>query len=208
MVEAASEAHISLYLSPVERAKLESYYESEFKRLGDEVKAKKQLWEEARQKNVDLSKQLTEQKIKVVNLQRMMARAGRNDNTSTDSEINTQFLVLRSNILQMVKNHLSYHTKKPHSTSSPEQGELWLRRTVAGALYKKFFSREAMPFGFNDQLLEKSPMRLFEETLRRSRCDGMSPLQAPATFHMGTNYNNRFSNQRVACCDRKGLQAS
>jgi len=107
----------------------------------------------------------------VMNLQRMMARAGRNDNTSTDSDVSAQFLVLRSNILQMVKNHLSYHTKKPHSALSPEQGELWLRRTVAVALYKKFFSREAMPFGFNDHLLDKNPMRLFEESLRRSRCD-------------------------------------
>jgi hypothetical protein len=44
---------------------------------------------------------------------------------------------------------------------------------VALALHNKFFSREAMPFGYEDQLLDKNPMRMFEETLRKSRCDGM-----------------------------------
>jgi hypothetical protein len=170
--ETVSGVHIELsgYLPPMERAKLESYYESEISKLREEVKFKKQLWEDARLKTVDLSQQLAEQTAKVTKLQRMMARAGRNDNTNIDSDIGAQFVVLKSSILQMVKNHLSYHARKPRPSPSPELGELYLREIVAVALYNKFFSREAMPFGFNDHL-DKNTLRSFEETLRQSHCD-------------------------------------
>lgn len=173
--ETVSGVHVELsgyqYLSPMERAKLESYYESEISKLREEVEFRKQLWEDARLKTVDLSQQLTEQMAKVTKLQRMMARAGRNDNANIDSDIGAQFVVLKSSILQMVKNHFSYHVRKPRSSLSPELGELYLREIVAMALYNKFFSREAMPFGFNDHLLDKNTLRSFEETLRQSHCD-------------------------------------
>jgi hypothetical protein len=171
----------------MERAKLESYYESEISKLREEVEFRKQLWEDARLKTVDLSQQLTEQMAKVTKLQRMMARAGRNDNANIDSDISAQFVVLKSSILQMVKNHFNYHVRKPRSSLSPELGELYLRQMVAMALYDKFFSREAMPFGFNDHLLDKNTLRSFEETLRQSHCDGMYLLQVNKN---GFSYGN------------------
>jgi hypothetical protein len=64
---------------------------------------------------------------------------------------------------------------------------------VALTLYDKFFSRWAMPFGFEDYLLDRNPMRKFEEMLRKSRCDGMSSPNAcyksAAFSYMETNDN-------------------
>lgn len=186
-VQETSAVHIELGQYHEERAKLESFYECEMKKLRDEAEEKKQLWEDLRVNNVNLSQQLTEQVAKVTKLQRMMARAGRNDNTNIDSDINAQFIVLKNSILQMVKNHFSYIPKKTRSPPSPELGELYLRQMVAMALYDKFFSQEAMPFGFDDQLFDKSPLRSFEKTLRKNHCDGMYLLQVNKS---GFSYGN------------------
>lgn len=170
---------VHTHLSDVEIATLESQHTSEIKKLKDEIEEKKQLWEEARLKNVEFSKEVAEQKTKLMKLQQIMARAGRSDNAAIDGDISTQFLQLRSDILQMVKNHLVYEpAKTQHPGVSPDFGELFLRRKVALALYNKFFSAEAMPFGFEDHLLHKNPMRNFEKTLKESRCDGTSSPRA------------------------------
>jgi hypothetical protein len=145
------------------------------KNLEVEIEAKKGLWEDARKKNVELNKQLTEQNNKVMKLQKMMVRAGRNDNSPIDGDISAQFVLLKSDILQMVKSHLVYPENKLSPGGSPDLGELILRKTVASALHEKFFSQDAMPFGYGDELLEKNPLRKFEQKLRQSRCDGKSP---------------------------------
>ncbi|KAH6662560.1 hypothetical protein B0J14DRAFT_685510 [Halenospora varia] len=171
--ETASGACPNLHQDPLdmERATMQSYYTAEMKKLADEIEAKKELWEEARNKNVELNKQLTEQNAKVMKLQKMMVRAGRNDSSPIDGDISAQFVLLKSDILQMVKSHLSYPENKPSPGASPDLGELYLRKVVASALHEEFFSREAMPFGYGDRLLEKNPLRKFEQTLRESPCD-------------------------------------
>lgn len=146
------------------------------KNLKDKIEEKKQLWEDARMKNVELNKQVAEQQAKVTRLQQIIARAGRSDNAAIDSDVSMQFLQLRSDILQIVKNHFVYDPLKTrHPRASPDLEELILRKELASALYKKFFSAEAMPFGFGDES-SQNPMKIFEMRLRERRCDGMSSL--------------------------------
>jgi hypothetical protein len=110
-VETASEVHLE-HLFDVEKAKLESYYNSEMRKLMEEIEIKRELCEEARKKNVELTKQLTEQNTKLMKLQKVMTRAGRNDSIPIDSDISAQFVLLKSDILQMVKSHLSLPEKQ------------------------------------------------------------------------------------------------
>lgn len=170
-MESASELHAHQHQKflDAQREKLRSY-EAEIKTLKESLETKTELWEGARKQNVDLTKQLSEQTIKVTNLQKMMTRAGRNGNVSTDSYISDQFLQVKNDILRMVRDHLSF-SGKPYTGASLEVSELWVRAKVALALYVKFFSRDAKPFGYEDELLIKNPMRMFEEKLRKSRCD-------------------------------------
>jgi hypothetical protein len=158
--------------SEIEKAALKSFYEDEMLKLINEMGSTKELLDEARRNNVEMRKELTEQHAKLSKLQKMMVRAGRKDDAPVDGEISAQFAQLRSDILQMVKSHLIF-VAKPAPGASPELGELHLRRVVARALHAKFFSRDAMPFGFEDEKLGSSPMRRVENLLRITRCDGM-----------------------------------
>lgn len=151
---------------------MQSLHESELKQLKKDIEEKESLWEEARQKSVDLSKQLNEQTTKVMKLQRMIVRAGCNDESPIDADITSRFTLLKSDILQMVKSHLLFQDKTRHPIS-PELGELYMKKIVALALYDAIFARKNMPFGHDDWMLDNNPIRIFEDKLRKSRCDGM-----------------------------------
>jgi hypothetical protein len=142
--------------------------------LKSELEVTRGLWEDVKRKNIDLSKQLSDQTTKMVNLQRLMVRAGRKDDGPMDGDIRQQFVLLKSDILQMVKNSLNLNLDRARPAASQELAELCMRQTVATLLYDSFFGPHAMPFGYDDHLQSANPLRNFEVNLRKSGCDGTS----------------------------------
>jgi len=132
-----------------------------------------------RGENDALRRRLAEQTAKMNSLQKMMLRAKRKDDSPDDGEVQRQFLVLKSDILQFVRAHLctdSGLVLLPSSIqdASSEVKELFLRSVIANLLHQHFHPPCSLLFGINDHLKYKNPFWATEERLRRRRtCEGM-----------------------------------
>jgi hypothetical protein len=126
-----------------------------------------------RDENTNLHEECSELRSKVSSLQKIITRAGRRQEPLLDPGIVTDFTRLNSGIFQFVRNHLA--ATLPGPGIAPGITDLYIQSQVATALHSKFFSRDAILFGYSDHK-PYSVFSGFEKDLKSHECDGDSSL--------------------------------
>ncbi|KAK5029096.1 hypothetical protein LTR13_008967 [Exophiala sideris] len=120
--------------------------------------------------NDNLERQLNENKARLAQMQRLMLRVGRKETAPLDNVIIEKFVTLKSDILQLVRNHYtkSFPPKGGYGkNASPEIGELQNRAKVAKYLYGRFFYPNVRLFGIEDERNDNLFKRVEDAVLRR-----------------------------------------
>ena len=126
------------------------------------------------QENQGLQKQLAESRTALSSMKKMMVLAGHQEAKPLDSDITSRFFSLKSDILQLVRDHLNSNALPKGirlENVAPELPELVMRSKIANSLWKYFFDPQNLLFGLDDSLEDNkdNTLKKVEEAFLRTR---------------------------------------